>query len=307
MGKMDLATVFYAGDTLLVQLQARSMARFMDPNAIGSIKLIENDDSNVISQQDRDKIIKEYGSLSEKVEFISRAALGYKPTDTRGWRTQQALKLAIGHRCEQDFVLLLDSKNHLIRPAGFETFVMPDLRVRQYFSRKYDPQQANWLEQSWAYFGIKQTYDDENLPSTITPYPIQTQVLCDLTDEITKRDGSVFDLMGCSSFGGTEFYLLLAYVQSRFGDIRKIYDNSLPRPATLFASWPQKPQDIDMILTMAETGETDFFALHSKRRTALSADEWLRVKKLWEKLDLTIPDVVAHYEHGMGIGMPHSS
>ena len=306
MGEMDLATVFYAGDVLLMQLQARSMARFMDTASIGSIKLIENDEPDAISQQDRDQILQQYEHLRDKVEFIPRENLGYRPTTAGGWRIQQALKLAIGHKCEQDFVVLLDCKNHLIRPASFESFVTDDLRARQYFSRKYDPQQAKWLERSWAYFGIERTYVDENLPSTITPYPIQTQILRDLVDEIAARDGSIFELMGCDNFGGTEFYLLLAYVQWRFGEVSEIYDNSLLRPATLFSNWPQKPQDVDMILALAERGETNFFAIHSKRQISLNSDEWLRVRKLWNALDLTISEVVEYYENKMDYCAPRA-
>lgn len=297
MSALDLATVFYAGDALLMQLQARSIARFMDPDSIGSIKLVENDAVGAISQQDRDKIALQYGALRDKVEFIPREDLGYVPTDMRGWRTQQALKLAVGQKCEQDFLVLLDCKNHLIRPADYNTFVTPDGLARQYFSRKYDPQQAAWLEQSWAYFGMDRCYDDENLPSTITPYPIQTRILRDLTDEIAKRDGSIFELMNRESFGGTEFYLLLAYVQWRFdGKIDLIYKNDMPRPATMFASWPSEHSDIQRTIAQATRRETDFFALHPNRKTMLTQEEWNDILALWNACDLTIPEVVSFYE-----------
>ena len=297
MGTMDLATVFYSGDALLMQLQARSITRFMDPTAIGTIKLVENDTLGAITAEERNKIIEQYGKLRDKVEFIPREDLGYLPTDTRGWRTQQALKLAIGQKCEQNFLLLLDCKNHLIRPAGYETFVTPDGRSRQYFSRKYDPQQAAWLENSWAYFGIERSYQGENLPSTITPYPIQTQILRDLTNEIAKRDGSIFELMNRESFGGTEFYLLLAYVQWRFNnDIDQVYQNSMPRPATMFSSWPSKHGDIQHTIAQATQRKTDFFALHPGRKTLLTQEEWSEILTLWEDCDLIIPEVVAFYE-----------
>jgi hypothetical protein len=299
MTTLDLATVFYAGDALLMQLQARSIARFMDPASIGSIKLVENDVPGAITQQDRDKIFAQYGPLRGKVEFIPREDLGYMATDARGWRTQQALKLAIGQKCDQEFVVLLDCKNHLIRAANYATFVTSDGLARQYFSRKYDPQQAAWLEQSWAYFGMNRRYDNENLPSTITPYPIQTQLLRELTDEIAKRDGSIFELMNSESFGGTEFYLLLAYVQWRFdGDIAPVYKGDMPRPATMFASWPTKHSDIQRTIAQATRRETDFFALHPNRKTLLTQEEWADILTLWEECDLILPEVVSFYaEH----------
>lgn len=302
MPKLDLATVFYAGDSILMQLQARSMERFMDPEAVASIYLVENETPGVISETQRDKIKAQYGALASKVKFIPREQLGYFPAPEKGWRTQQALKLAIGKECTQDYVVLLDCKNHLIRPANFEHFVTPEGRIRQYYSRKYDPQQVFWLEESWKYFGMNRVYGGENLPSTITPYPINTEILQNLVDEINIRDGSVFALMNREDFGGTEFYLLLAYVQSHLDEtLNSIYDNSMPRPATFFASWPQHENDIESVLEVAENAETCFFALHPSRKKPFTPAQWQRVLNLWEKLDISIPEVINFYETSMQI------
>jgi hypothetical protein len=147
---LDIVTVVFRKEVPLLRLQARSMARFLDPAGIGRVRVIVNDRRERVCCAAVEALRGDYGPFADRLEVVTPDALfalrpsGLGPRDwrqrawlwgvrhgvlypfglkggwrgNRGWRIQQALKLAAGRYGEAPFVLILDAKNHFIGPVS---------------------------------------------------------------------------------------------------------------------------------------------------------------------------------------------
>lgn len=299
MSNLDICTVFYGGDIPLLLLQARSLARFFDPGAVQNIFLVENDLPGVLEAASRTRLQEEYGPLWEKVRIVNRSELGAPDQGFKGplagWRLQQALKLAMGRLGTAPGLLILDSKNHFVAPVGHAEFFTPEGRARHFFSRKYS-QQLVWLRASLDYYQQPFPGEAKQYPPTITPYPLTRALLREVEAQVETRSGGVYALMADEGFKGTEFYLIYAHVMWRDGDLSAVFEPGHPAPASIFASWPEREDDLQRVLDRVSNGQARSFALHARRKRPLNACEWAQVHKIWKERDLLIPEVVEFYE-----------
>jgi hypothetical protein len=295
-GKMNLVTIFYRDDMSMMRLQARSLDRHVNPDQIDRILLIYNDDPESFDQVAWQELKDLYGSHSAGIHLVDQRSFDIPPgTGISGWSLQQVLKLQSFKFCTSEEIVILDSKNHFIRPVDRNTFFSKDGRPKNFFSLKFG-QQKSWLRSSLAYFGNDPSISELEVPPTITPYAILSSTLADMCQEIERREESVFRLFSRPDFGGTEFYLILSFLLSKNAQKDFSFFDAGETPATVFATWPTSPEDMDRVLRRAEAKETSSFGLHSRRNRRLTAGEWARIQEIWRSAGIYDETASRFYE-----------
>src|SRR5271166_4460795 len=123
VGSVTILTVVFGEEINLLALQARSLARFFEPSSIDEIIIIVNGKQQLdVEQRVHDVVLQAYGTLSERVTTILADDVHRFRYPEAGWHTQMALKLLAAPRVSTTWYLVLDAKNHFIRPASVRDF-----------------------------------------------------------------------------------------------------------------------------------------------------------------------------------------
>jgi hypothetical protein len=317
-GALDLVTVVYRAELPLLRLQARSVARFLDPERIGRILVVVNDRFERACRRGVEALRPEYGAFADRLEVLTPdalfalrpAALGPRGTrqrlwslgvrhgllypfglkggwrGNRGWRIQQALKLAIGRYGEGGFVLILDAKNHFIAPVSRSSFVSPAGRARSYevvAGRTH----WSWVGPSCALLGVEPPARETPVPPTVTPVVLPRAVLRAAVDAVEARVGPVEGFFMHGRKRQTEFMLIFAHVLSCHGTWGAVFDPGLRPAATIFGR--AGPEEVAAVLDRAEAGGAEVFSVHSGQRGRLPAAVRARIEALWARLGLLGP------------------
>lgn len=263
-GMLSFATIVYGKDYPLLELQARSMARFLDPAEVASISIIMNDVDEPPLRRNLSEILPFYGSLAAHVQIVcgddillpgnkrssprafERAYVDHRyriPSVRRqgwrgnnGYRMQQALKLASARCAGSDRIVLLDAKNVFLRPLSESDFFSSDGKGRIQFLKPELVFHRNWLSQSLLAFEAGCEVDDVSETTTfVTPYPVRRDVLLGVLDEIDARYGSVQALFA-SKRRPSEFMLINAYCFKQHGGPHADFEKADPINIGL---WPE--------------------------------------------------------------------
>ncbi len=236
---LSFATVVYSKDFPLLELQALSFARFVDPYSVGSIHVIMNDIDEPGLRARIEPILAAYGPLRSKVELLSgddvllgpghcarRPRMDQLLIENRysipvarkggwrgnnGYRMQQVLKLGAARVAASENMIILDTKNVFLREfEDLEYFAVsgaariPFIGVKSDFHR-------NWLCQSLDALGVPHPdLDQLHTTNFSTPFPVRRALILALLDEINERYGSVQALYA-SHRRPSEFMLMNAF------------------------------------------------------------------------------------------------
>ncbi|NGM22624.1 class I SAM-dependent methyltransferase [Roseomonas stagni] len=295
---IDYVVVSFVGDLPLLRLQARSFARFHLPDDIGRIIVVNNDnDSTSFDQRFEAEVRPVYGDLAGKVEVVRADSLLPGITQSRrGWRRQQALKLAACRLVQAPVSVSIDSKNHLIRPTGKAIYRTPEGRL-------IVPGRKRWSvpDACLSYFGVPEESWPADVSNIVTPYPLVTAQVLSLLEELERRGetlATLFETKG--QFFEFALYYAWLVAQGREG----IYDLSAPIIAT--GLWPHKFPDPERPLRrlVAQTGlpHLHWLAIHRKTQEVHPALKEV-VTGLWQGFGL-----IGSTEEGIAIltagGMP---
>ena len=265
--RLTFATVVFGAETWLVELQARSLARYLDPEAVASIVVIDNG-WRPLSRARRARLLAAYGPLADTVTILRTAELVPELPPTTGWRSQQIAKLLIARTVATRHYVVLDAKNHLIRATGLDDFVGADGRAHgdthPYTAHTLKPRLITALR----YLGASGTVIEESLEDflpTATPFVMDTAVARDMVDGVERSSGlpfaREFELQQL-----TEFFLYSSWIVVRGPGIDAVYDRvPIPSPTV----WPKRrnPEGVVATIAEAELGDSAFFAVH---RTTLA-------------------------------------
>ena len=314
----DITTVIFRGELELLELQAASLDRFFPAELVRRILVLLNDVDEEACGAAVERLRPAYGKLAPKVQIASPADLfALRPAEltrqqprnwpahwftkyrhrwpwgrkggwrgNRGWSVQQALKLAVGRAVQAPYVLILDAKNHLVRPVTVGSFVGPDGRPRSHLACR-DRQQRRWIEASFIRMGMTPPAPDAPAPPSVTPVSVRTDVLRGAVDAIERRIGPVETFFARKRKFETEFMLLYAYVVGRYGDWSAAFEEGLVPPATIFRSTGDEA--IRELLDRVERGEADFLAIHGSRMGKLEPDVQARLEAIWRRCELPLP------------------
>jgi hypothetical protein len=315
---LDLVTIVYRREIPFLRLQARSIARFLDPEGIGGIVVIVNDIDEPGCAAAVEALRADYGRLAERLKvlrpgtvFAARPAengpqgprqrfrlwfarhrrlypFGVKRgwRGNRGWSVQQALKLAAARHGDSRFVLMLDAKNHFVRPVGLASFVSPRGKPLTYLqppSAKFH----RWIVGSFRLLGAEPPGPDAPAPPTITPVCVPRAVLRDCLDAVERRVGPVEAFFARARAEESEFMLIYAYVAGFCGGWDAVFDPGLNPAATIFRR--SDAATVDRELARVEAGTADILSIHSSRIASLTAAERRRIAAIWRDRGLGDP------------------
>ncbi len=295
---LSFATIVYSKDVPLLELQARSFARFVDPEMVASIHVIMNDVDEAGLRTKIDPILPSYGPLRSKVHVVGgdEVLLGPKhcakrPTLYRalienryripfarnggwrgnnGYRTQQALKLGSARVAKSENMVLFDAKNLLLRRFDMSEFFSDSGAARINMFKIESDFHRNWLLQSLDALDVPHPDMDQVRTTTFaTPYPVRRSLILALLDEINERYGSVQALFG-SRRRPSEFMLLNAYCLKTQGGLDPWYEAVTDHNIGL---WPTySPQQLAHQVARIDDQASLSLGLHNRAISNLPAD-----------------------------------
>lgn len=142
---IDIVVVAYRNDIFFLELQARSISLYIDPDRIANIYVCINDDDEYCNQANPAW----WGNNSHKVKIIPRSYFGVDPT-LDGWSSQQLYKLLLANQAKSTWSMCLDAKTWFVNPlqwdlifdtqgrAKFSSFpTIPVFKSAEVFVNKY--------------------------------------------------------------------------------------------------------------------------------------------------------------------------
>ncbi|HXH35897.1 MAG TPA: DUF6492 family protein [Plantibacter sp.] len=261
---VTFVTVVFEPELELLRLQARSIARYVAPEIVDSIVVIDNTVAG-LRPRARRRLTEAYGSLALKLDIVRPSELLADPVAASGWRVQQALKLLIADRIATDWYLVLDAKTVFISPTAIRELFTDDGRplggVHSYEHHPLLPQ----LRTVIAYAGLDPDPLVGGFTSTATPFLLSTEAVRSLVGTVGSRHPQGFSAE-FESAGLTEFFL---YTASRLADGEALGDVVSGDPLESPTVWPRhrSGRQVQAVLDDARTGSATTMAVH---RTALA-------------------------------------
>ncbi len=218
----SFVTVAHAEDEWPLRLQARSMRLHLSRSLVGEIVVVENHDAGQPARW-RDRLRAEYGDLASRVRFVPSEALGPMPP-AAGWWTQQALKLLACGAAACQRCVVLDAKNHLVRPLRRDFLEGPDGRM---LSRRHDYRRhplRYFLDRTLSFCDLPAEPHVGWFMAADTPCAIDRADAREAIGHVEARTGRRF-ADGLIDGRMTEFFLLAARLMRR-GVLEERYDFS---------------------------------------------------------------------------------
>ena len=259
-------TVAHADDGWLLRLQARSMRLYLAPLLVDEIVVVENFDTGRPLAW-RDQLLIEYGHLANRVRFVPSELLGALPP-AAGWWTQQALKLLVCRIVASGRYVVLDAKNHLVRPLRGSFLEGTDGRM---LARRYDYRLhplRHFLERTLLFCRVPAEAHLGWFMQAGTPFTIDRTDAQKAIDLVETSTGKRF-AEGFINARITEFFLLAASLVRR-GMLEDRYDFSQIACPVVWGGMAETAAMLSAI-QQAQDGCAPIFAVH--RRVIPKLDE----------------------------------
>ena len=274
---VTLVTVVFEAEVPLLELQARSVARFVSREVCRDVVVIDNTRRGLPGRA-RAALLSEYGDRADVVRFVRSVDIA-PVRAAGGWHVQQVLKLLIADRLATSHYLVLDAKNHFVASLRREFLFGPDGRPRvNAYSYVDHPHRAR-LERVLRYLGVDPGPHIEWFTATVTPYLLDRQLVLNLIRGIEARSGRSFhDEFLRKEL--TEFLLYGGWVVAGGVDLDERFDLHQVFAQTLWPGSASAP-DVRRVVARAREGEAPLFSVHrgalgvlDTQGTALLADFW---------------------------------
>lgn len=217
--KLDFITVVCREELMLLQIQAQSFDRYLQPSLVGNIHVIVNDEQSVME----DIRVDWWGTHQQSVKIQHRSDLGLVvQPHIQGWYTQQICKLLAASVCANTWNIIFDAKTWLVKhfklsdlfddqekPIVGTCVISPYWQdSREYFEKLYDVNISEMLGPAGVPF-VAHTLTTEEIVTSVPYFGEWFQNLC---------PGPGRDKMLV-----TEFMLYTAYLYRRDGGFNKLY------------------------------------------------------------------------------------
>lgn len=264
---LTFVTITYRAEDTLQLLQARSLALYARPEDVASVIVVDNG-APEMSRRTRKRLLAAYGPLAERVQIVPRSALG-ADTGSSGWMSQQVMKLAVHDRVTTPTYVLLDAKNHLIRPVTVGDFLAADGRARTGFqSYRHHPLLPR-VEKVLAYLGLDPATADR-FPPTSTPFVMHTDVVAALIADIEASAGRPFTEEFVAA-DLTEFPLYSGWLLRRDGDFEATYVDDAIQSPTIWGGGASRA-GVEKAIAEAKERNAPAFGVHRRALNRLDAD-----------------------------------
>lgn len=286
--RMEFVTVVYNLEAQMLRLQARSIQHFASADLVTGLHIILNEDEPAALRSAIESFAdQEYGWAAKRLHFWNAREL--EPDidpNIRGWRRQQSLKLAIAENISASRYIVLDAKNHFIKPAGPDLFYTHDGRFRSFTARRTGLLQ-NHLRNCLRYFTLSESLADGRVMPATTPYGLYSPIVRALRHTISTREAMSFaEFFHSPKRDMTEFFLYYAFLQSEGFNVDRLYAFGKRYAATLFGKFPETTEGERQVLDAARSPEMGVFGLHRARLAKLHADNKAVVLSLWTEAGL---------------------
>jgi len=264
--RYSFVIVGFEGDAGLLNLQARSMRMFCPPELIEEIIVVDN--SSPGSRNWRDELLHQYGNHAGFVRIVPAADIAVMSTGASGWYTQQVLKIKVSETIRSDRYVVLDAKNHLIKPLNRGFLETPTGQPRMNGKPYINHPMREFLERTVEYFGLDPEEHVKWFTRTHPPFTILTDEACELVRHIEQKEARPF----ASVFLDrklSEFFLYSGFLVSK-GTLRKIYDLTQAEEPQV---WPGNAdeQGCAKAIQKASQTESPFMTVH--RRALANMDK----------------------------------
>jgi hypothetical protein len=288
MAPTTIATVTFEADTRLTVLQALSLDRLFPIEEIAEYIFVLNDHAPV----ELERVLRDHltgrisAALMTKTRFLPASEIATL-APMRAWRAQQVLKLEVARQVATGHYLLLDAKNHFVRPTTTADFWHGG-QIRTYVKSR--PQWREWVLDSFEALGVTPTEDQVAKPwPTTTPYLMITAEVRALLKRIESLHGAPFGTVFPDLGSATEFFLYYAHMIDVYADDPP-YAATPPIVAALFRRWPQDPVAIMKVLEEATAENIAVFGLHRLRVATLTPSQREAIESLWRTHLLSVDD-----------------
>jgi len=232
--KFDISIISFRTELEMLDLCLSSIDKKFDFGMINKILVVWNhDDRDCENEIEKlQKRFSTYQKVAKKLEILPRSAVLGKVTLEKlpAWRLQQVLKLQSSRHLDMDHFLMLDTKNHYLKPVALDDFFdvhgAPYVHFRGYGKGPF----AEFLRNGFDYFNIpwEQEYRLQALPTT-TPYMMHRTEVCAMLDHIEIKEKLNFSqafLTKPSLMKTTEFLLYYAWLVDNHTNLDDLYRNT---------------------------------------------------------------------------------
>ncbi|GCD59106.1 hypothetical protein NBRC3280_1606 [Acetobacter pasteurianus NBRC 3280] len=277
---LDFVTICFSGEFPNLLLQARSLAKYGN-DVVKEWTIVINSE---IEAEEREKIFlslqKELQDAQFNTFWIERKdIIDIGLPEMHGSRSQQILKIVISNYIQDKFYVLLDAKNHAIRPLEKEFFVRdgkPIVHREEY--EAWNPF-CQWFAKAFELVGLPQERALYQKYQSTTPYVMETEIVreCMNSDLLNSSKPWYYfvSLMGDKADSVTEFALYGAM----FELFKKEAIFAPKNYVTLFAGYPSEHKHIMSFIERIKEDQIKFFGIH--RSTHLSMDENISLALGW--------------------------
>lgn len=229
---IDLITIVFQQELCLLEIQARSIERYIDSNRINKIFVVVNDRDKVCEQIN----LSWYGSNSRKVQVIPRSHWGHKET-LPGWESQQLYKLLAAESADSEWSMCLDSKTWFVQPLNWNKLFTENNQVH-FKTQPTIPVFATAETSLNKLLNIK-------LPGIIgpagVPFMFHTSTVKEMFDHLQSITGKKFiDFFAeylLVPYQITEFMLYSAFVYFKYQTFDSLYNPYQYYKVTNLADW----------------------------------------------------------------------
>ncbi|MEQ1769196.1 MAG: DUF6492 family protein [Devosia sp.] len=207
-----LVTVIYARELHLLRLQAVSISKYLGPSVeVHSIIIIANGPNQAALRRTiLRKVVPLYGRFTTRVIVMLGEELLAESLTGSGWHTQQVIKLEVARKISTPSYLVLDAKNHLVRPLDYVDLFAPDGRI--YASILGRTSMEEYLKFSLVATGAVYDDDASTAFSCTTPSLLDTSIVMSLLAYLETNDVLPLSLiMRYPQQEATEFFLYFGH------------------------------------------------------------------------------------------------
>jgi len=229
-----MVILFYERDLCKMKLLAASLTKH-DPNLfIGTIHLVwlsKHPPSDYMGDIDS---IRNAAAASHTVRFHDMSWMF--GAGMHGWHTQQIVKLKASGLVEEDYYVVMDAKNALIRDIQPDTFMTPCYQAKVFADTDFDhlnEDAKGWYYKSAEVLGVG-IPPGRKWSASITPVVMHTQTVINLLQDLHESPSPLSlcngALCGHIEYGATEFTLYYLYAATKT-DEKCIHRESHHNPA----------------------------------------------------------------------------
>ncbi|NEM89982.1 DUF6492 family protein [Galbitalea soli] len=274
---LAFVTVVFESEFALLELQARSMARFLPSELAAEIVVIDNS-ARGMSRGRRDSLLDEYGPLRDRVRILRPRDIVRVPLAT-GWRSQQVLKLCVVDRLRAEHYVVLDAKNHFVATVAETYFWSPEGRLRgtSYGYRTHPLQES--LVRVLDYLGVDSAVFLDRFTATVTPFALYSGEVRRMIADVTAKAGRPFAREFVTR-RLTEFFLYSGWIVASGRSLDEVYDlTQAPAPAV----WPKdaNPAGIARAIEKSDVSPSPVFSIHRRAIASLAPDAGSALVEFW--------------------------